>query len=327
MTNSNSTSDAGADLRATMRDLLIRNGPVLESGQTLQIQRIIAVLPSRNAISSQSTATEAASTSKGKPSLHFGDCGSSAWLEIARSTIQTAIPVLAPLSRRSHRRLPPPRGPVSTTYSTSAEASEVRQFATKTTPQFPRTECDVPLSSTCIRWLLASDPQHSRDGSSWMQTIDSNLYFDLEEYEENLTKAMGLESALASTTNTSFVTDKVVFASARRSLHDVNLILEQARKTRSSSSSSSTQAHHQILIARRAESCPDSSNCDGQQQQRRESVYVRATVLQLLQTAYYSEQFLRRLSPNDVAFLEQLCGQRSSWLTDEIPICPSRSLC
>lgn len=298
-----------------MRDLLIRNGPVLELGQTLQIQRIIAVLPSsNNSVNFHSAvAADATSSSKCKPSLHFGDSGSSAWLDIARSTIQAATPPV-PLSRRSHRRLPPSKGTTSATYfdasATGEKSSGIRQFATKTTLQFPRTECDVPLSSTCISWLLASDFIESLGGgSSLMQTIDTNVYFDLEEYELKLTKVMGGESALASATGTSFVTDKAVFASARKSLHEVNLILEQARS--SASSPLSPQAH-QIMFARRAESSAGSSEkLEGQQQrqqQRRESIFVRASVLQLLQTAYYSEQFLLRLSPSDVVFLEQLCG-------------------
>lgn len=295
-----------------MRDLLIRNGPVLESGQTLQIQRIIAVLPSRNnnVKFHLAAAVDATSSNKCKPSLHFGDSGSSAWLDIARSTIQAATPP-APLSRRSHRRLPPSKGTASATYfdtsATGENLSGIRQFATKTTLQFPRTECDVPLSSTCISWLLASDSIESPHGGlSWMQTIDANVYFDLEEYELKLTKSMGGESALASATDTSFVTDKAVFASARRSLHEVNLILEQARS--STSSPLSSQAH-QIMFARSAENSAGSSEkLEGQQQQRRESVFVRASVLQLLQTAYYSKQFLLRLSPSDVVFLEQLCG-------------------
>lgn len=311
------SSDANSTaLKAAMRDLLIRNGPVLESGQTLEIQRIIAVLPSKSSTSphsAASTLSDASNSSKAKPSLHFGDSGASAWLNIARSTIQAATPLSVPSSRRSHRQLPPSKRAVSATFSTSStttgETSEIRQFATKTTLQFPRTECDVPLSSTYISWLFASGSIHCFGKTSWAQTIDSNVYFDLEEYELKLTKAMGLGSALASANGTHFVTDKAVFASAQRSLHEVNLILEHARKL----SSSSPRQVHQILLARRAQNCTDSSKLKGHQQQQhsRESIFVRASVLQLLQIAYYSDQFLRKLSPSDVVVLEQLCVQRS----------------
>lgn len=309
------TSTSSQDVKALMQNVLLRNGPMLDSGHTLQVRRIVAIAPNSSATSAPTFYRD----SKGKPSLHFGDSGASLWTDIVRHSATTATRAATlPNSSRRLRRLP---SRMASTYSTNCSGegggacSEVRQIAAKSTAQYPHTECDVPLSSAYIRWFLLQPPSRAflteplRGGS--MAPMDSNIYFSLEEYEANFASAMHAQVRRSEDASASLVTDKAIFASARRSLQELNAVLERTRRGGSGDGAGRTGATasssmFQLVCARTEKTAAEGN--DASEDAEQATIFMRASVLQLLQTAYYSAHFLRRLPPGDVVFLEQLCG-------------------
>lgn len=303
-----STSSANDDIEARIREVLIRNGPVLAPNETLQLCRVVAVTltpPSMRSSSNPKAATE--SKKNMKPSLHFGDSGVDVWTDLVRASIRAVAPTPAvSSSRRANGRCQPPSTQthsfVAATGSGGAR-SEIRQLATTSTLQFPCTECDVPLSSACVSWLL-KDPYYSDADLScrWMCTLDVNVYFDLDEYEQSLETAATdktrgfVHSIRTSVSSSQAISDVTTLESAKRAMHSVNMVVERTRRD-SPTLSSSCNA---VLAKRRLPPATTTLT-------ERKSTFVRATVLQLLQTAYYATQFLPQLSASDNARLEHLC--------------------
>ncbi|KAF1330372.1 hypothetical protein FI667_g5136, partial [Globisporangium splendens] len=306
-------SDATEPLKTSMQLVLLRNGPTLDVGHTLQVQQIVAIGPR-----TKSSAASEQDRSKGKPSLHFGDSGVSSWMSIVRHSRLPTQP--APLS--SARRVRQLKSTAASFAIRDAKGySEFRQLGSiSTTAQFPRTECDVPLSSSYIRWLLQE--RENSPGLSNETVVDSNVYFDLDEFKANFANVVTTQRSKGAGTDDSswtaglpsaLVTDSAMLASTQRSLQEIESTIAKIGGARGGTLPASLPTH-QLMIARPATSNNSSTSSSDetpspkQGENKKETIFMRASVLQLLQTAHYATAFLTQLSPSDVVFLEQLCG-------------------
>ncbi|KAG4062452.1 hypothetical protein PC123_g2700 [Phytophthora cactorum] len=254
-------------------------------------------------------------SSKLAPSLHFGVSASEMWTEVLKNMVSQSSPskpqrVISSSSTRRIRRPPsskdatPPE--LEPSFSTcDGRCSVFRQLAIGDTPQFPGTACDVQLSSIYIQWMLSTQSQ-SRDpvpndvtsGSDWIQHVsvaDYNIYFDVAEYEQKFAAIMQ-NYATSAVSDVASAIDHAVLASARRSLREVSTILERTRAEKKDYSADT------IFATRKIQSGDNSSSS----QPKDPSIFARASVLQLVQTLYYSRRFLTMLPGVDVAVLRKL---------------------
>lgn len=247
-------------------------------------------------------------------SLHFDDSAAEAWNGIVNELQQNyrdqrAAARPAPASARSTRRIR--RLPVSSqqrsvsdlaVFQTQQQGSWscVRQLVTTETPQFTGIECDVTLSSSFVRWLTPSASQLCQQG--WYDDlVDCNIYFDLSEYHCKFSTSL---QSTEGSDQYGGVSDMAVLSSVRSALKDVNDILDAYRATLQAGRSLNDMVAalpDALLLGQCEEQTGD--DIDG-----RERVFVRASVLQLVQTIYFSTQFLPQFPPPDRLALQQLCG-------------------
>ncbi|KAL4173378.1 hypothetical protein KRP22_005334 [Phytophthora ramorum] len=182
-------------------------------------------------------------------------------------------------------------------------------LASADTLQFPGTACDIPLSSAHIGWMLprrtnSQDTGSATDrtgGRGYEELADSNIYFDIAEYEQNFAAVMQnyATSAAMDDTSMSSSVGHAVLASARRSLREMSAILERSREQKEAYCADTVFASRQMRDD--ANDAMISKVVDG-----RHAIFARASVLQLVQTLYYSKCFLELLPPADVDILRKL---------------------
>jgi len=187
-------------------------------------------------------------------------------------------------------------------YQTQQESSwsRVRHLVVSETPQFTAIECDVPLSASFIHWLTPLASQRCKP-CRLDDHFDCSVYFDLGEYHRKFSARI---QSTESTDHDAVVSDMSVLSSVRSALKDVHDILDTYRATLQAGRpvSEVVAAFPGALLL---------SQCDvqaGDGADSRDRVFVRASVLQLVQTGYYSEQFLPQFPPQDRQALQQLCG-------------------
>lgn len=284
-----------ADAVTAVRELLARNGPVLAATERIEIERIVAVTsaPSPQPTSAKRL-SDATDSGKRTPSLHFGDAGPDVWTAIARRAAESTTTRASSARRLPHRRLPSTRAFATTS---NACGSEIRQLSAHSTAQFARIACDVPLSSSPIAWLLRDLAPRSTESHAqrWHDLLDTNVYIDMSEYAPSLQR---LKDALAQSQDhktTRFVASRDALASARRAFERAL----QALATAHDGASADRQRHAGVCLA----------FCASDDRTRAAPrTFVRASVLQLVQTTYYANVFLPRLAPSDTVALEHLCG-------------------
>jgi hypothetical protein len=144
----------------------------------------------------------------------------------------------------------------------------------------------------------------------WQDVADANIYFDMAEYEHNLAAVMQnyATSAAMDDASPQFPVNHAVLASARRSLREISAILERPREQKETLAADTIFAPRP---RRSGESLSDeysASIASNQTEADGElvSVFARASVLQLVQTLYYSKSFLASLPPDDVDTLRNL---------------------
>ncbi|GMF64553.1 unnamed protein product [Phytophthora lilii] len=311
-------------VKTILHKLLQEHGPALENGEMLQVRSVISL---RNA----TTQPAPTKTSKTTPVFHFATTAAEVWTEVLgnlKGSLNATKPrrSASSSSTRRIRRLPPSRGsivstsePVPALSTRSGERSAFRQLDAGVTSQFPGTACDVPLSSVFIYWMLLKQfddlntlPNEASGTSRrcwYSELADSNVYFDIAEYEHNFAAVMGnyATSAAINASSNPFRSDDAVLASARRTLRRVSAILERSREQKSSYSADTIFAPRQT----KGNSCiigdaVDLSASNQEADASGHSIYAQASILQLVQTVYYTKRFLEMLPPADAATLRKL---------------------
>lgn len=261
--------DASLKLQTKLQALLVKHGPTLASDQFIRIENVISVsFTHKNASVLQENA---------KPSFHFSEAGSTQWVESLSSVIQ----MINASSKRQAIRMPLRIMPL---LINGEPCSELRQVVRREILQFSGIECDILLSSAYIRWMLRVPNVQTEEESenTWkecahdklMIPIDANIYFNLEEYERNILMLSDPPKEKVEGPVT-FVQDKAMIASIHQALRFVRMCIANGQ---------------------------DSINT----MQNKQGVFIRASVLQLLQTTYFSMIFLPGLASRDVAYLERV---------------------
>ncbi|KAE9038242.1 hypothetical protein PR002_g6121 [Phytophthora rubi] len=306
-----------ASVKSVLQMALQEYGPALENGDSLIVRSVITLRRS------PSTRRAPQKSSRSTPSLHFGAVAAEMWTEAVGALMdpqhasKPRRTMSSSSSTRRIRRLPPSRGgagePSMSAFSTSGGmCSMFRQLAARETLQFPGTACDVPLSSVFIRWmlsrgadcgdLLTGDGEGKTEGQCG-ELADSNIYFDIAEYEQNFAAIMQnyATSATMDAASMPFPIDHAVLASARRSLREISAILERPREQKEAQSSDTIFAPRQMRNGdhEAASNQPQAAHGD-------HSIFARASVLQLVQTLYYTKNFLSLLTPADSDILGKL---------------------
>lgn len=258
-------------LQANLQALLVKHGPTLAPDQFVRIDNVIAVsYAHKNASVLQENS---------KASFHFGEAGSTQWVESLSSVIQ----IINASSKRHARRLPLRSIPL---LINGEPCSDLRQVVGRETLQFSGIECDILLSSSYIRWLLRAPnvlQAEEMSARTWKERayaklkipMDANIYFRLDEYEKNISRLSDspIETAKGPVT---FVQDKAMMASIQHALRFVRMSI--------------ANDHDSVNVVRTKD----------------DVVFVRASVLQLLQTTYFSMNFLPALASRDIAYLERV---------------------
>ncbi|KAG7379898.1 hypothetical protein PHYPSEUDO_008020 [Phytophthora pseudosyringae] len=319
-TNLSHSTNSKCSVKTVVQRALQEHGPAMENGDMLMVRSVISLRRTNRSCRGTEKSSRVA------PSLHFGTSAAEMWTEVLEDMMSQASPTkprralpLSSSSTRRIRRLPPSRDTTALSlgsiFSTSGGTSSTfRQLPTEVTLQFPGTACDVPLSSVYIRWMLPAQ-SHSQDppaangvttGNDWLQHVsvaDYNIYFDIAEYEHNFAAIMQnyATSAALDEATTTFPIDHAVLASARRSLRGISSIFERTREQKEGHSADT------IFAARQLQPCnyaPKIFDWPNQSQER--SVFARASVLQLVQTLYYSKRFLTLMPGTDADILRKL---------------------
>ncbi|DAZ95604.1 TPA: hypothetical protein N0F65_006090, partial [Lagenidium giganteum] len=255
----------------------------------LQLQQLV-VVKMTGSMAAVKTRIE---SGKVKPRFVTGDSARQTWAELMESYGEL-MPVSSSSSSRRARRLPTRS---AYTISTNSNRSKFRQLQRNRVVQFPLFDCDLMLSSSCVLWLLRR-PQINDHGagspssSPILDLHDCNVYFSLQEYEARY--AESFRRPLSSDQDGALQrVNKSQLAAIRRALQSLNAILDQCTSLVSEPSSASLPAS---AIAGHVLAVIDNDD--------RRNVFVRASLLQLLQTTYYSTNFVKQLAPEDATFLE-----------------------
>lgn len=307
---------------------MISHGPNLAPGQTIEIDTIVSV---KGGVSSPIPSTE--KTKRSNSSLHFSESSADAWQEIIDELQRSrARPLSSARSTRRIKRLPSASGRSSSESATSAcfrtdddgRCSKIRHLTAGKTPQFANTECDIPLSSAYIQWLHPAILQRSSTGSRRGSAFaDCNIYFDLAEYYCSYQSKLQVAADLADVSTQ--VTDAAALTSVHNALRSVNAILESYRLFLKANGSIDF-----LLASYPGELCRGYT--EPREGETNERLFVRGSVLQLVQTAYYNDQFLIQLSTQDcVALLQRwatlsvvLFGYRRAWMSCSQVCCVCR---
>ncbi|GMG14687.1 unnamed protein product [Phytophthora fragariaefolia] len=312
---SSQSQERATSVESVLQKALQEHGPTVEDGHTLHVRSVISLRKSSH------TRRVLDKSSRFAPSLHFGASAAELWTDVMGTMARLSNPskprrILGSSSspRRKHR-LPPSRNGAGKSsipiFSTSdGMCSAFRQLVATHTPQFPMSACDLPLSSVFITWMLPKQTAYERGGdtdrsASWRysELADTNIYFDITEYEQNFTAIMQnyATSATMDAASMAFVVDQEVLSSARRSLRETSAILERPHEQKKAQSADTIFAPRQMR----------NSACDTLPKQPNighgdHGLFARASVLQLVQTLYYSKIFLSLLSSAEIDSLRKL---------------------
>ncbi|KAL3656898.1 hypothetical protein V7S43_018236 [Phytophthora oleae] len=290
--------------------ILQEHGPAMDNGDTLMVRSVTSLRSATRARRAPEKSNRVA------PSLHFKASAGEMWSEILENMMNQGSSIKprrvassTSSSTRRIRRLPQSKGAteslnLESIYRTGGGfCSRFRQLATETTAKFPGTACDVPLSSVYIQWMIPAEsldraPNNEPQCDS---VADYNIYFDVAEYEHNFAAIMQnyATSAAMDEASATFPINQAALASARRSLREISAIFERTREQKEGHSADT-------IFASRSNPPSRSKHFDSFKQSQEPGVFARASVLQLVQTRYYSKRFLPLMHGEDVDALRKL---------------------